>query len=158
MAERFVGGVIEKSVAEAEDGMFDGAGESFTDTGSGIEGILVIAFDQAFGGGVAGAGESRGVENAVDNGEVGEESIGEDAFKVEFNEALFDESGGITEQSEGASVGDKSVEVFVEVQEFLNEGMGGHAERGIGGFAIESGGVTKADDMEGDLTAVGDAV
>ena len=100
LAERFVGGVIEESVAEAEDGMFDGGGESFADAGSGIEGILVVAFDQAFGGGVAGAGQSGSVQDAVEDGEVGEETVGEDAFKVEFDEALFDESGGIAEESE----------------------------------------------------------
>ena len=158
LAERFVGGVIEESVAEAEDGMFDGGGESFADAGSGIEGILVVAFDQAFGGGVAGAGQSGSVQDAVEDGEVGEETVGEDTFQVEFDEALFDESGGIAEESEGAAVGDESVELFIEVQEFLNEGMGGYAKGGVAGFPIKSGVVAEADDMQGCLTAVGDAV
>jgi len=70
------------------------------------------------------------MEEAVEDGEVGEEVFVEHALEVEFNETLADEAGGVAQEPQGTSVGDNAVKVFGEVEVFLQEGVRGHAGAG----------------------------
>jgi hypothetical protein len=56
LAQFIVGGMGEKAVGEVADGLLHGLGQAFADAGAGIEGILVVALDQAFRGGFTLAG------------------------------------------------------------------------------------------------------
>jgi hypothetical protein len=48
LSQFIVGGMGEKAVGEVADGLLDGLGKAFADAGAGVEGILVVALDQAF--------------------------------------------------------------------------------------------------------------
>ena len=71
-----------------------------------------------------------GMNQAEEDGEVGEEVFVEHAFEIEFDEALADEAGGVAQEPQDASVGGDAVEVLGEVEVFLHEGMGRHAGTG----------------------------
>jgi len=89
--------------------------------------FLVVALDQAFRRGVCGDGQSRGVEKAVEDGEVGEEPVVEDAVEVELQVGEFDEARTVAKQAEKPAIGDNAVELIREIEIFLNKRMGGHA-------------------------------
>lgn len=121
----------------------------------------MVDFDGGLGDIFLSDGQAGGVEEAVEEGEVGEEFLGEDAFEVELDEGEFDEAGGIPEQADEATVGDDAVEVFGEVEVFLNQPVWRHA-RGIGHGAAAVERLVPADEVDGELVAggiaVGDAV
>jgi hypothetical protein len=70
------------------------------------------------------------MNQAEEDGEVGEEVFVEHAFEIKFDEALADEAGGVAQEPQDASVGGDAVEVFGEVEVFLHEGVGRHAGPG----------------------------
>ena len=121
----------------------------------------MVDFDGGLGDGVLSDGQAGGVEEAVEEGEVGEEFLSEDAFEVELDEGEFDETGGIPEQADEAAVGYDAVEVLGEVEVFLDQPVGRHA-RGIGHGAAAVERFVPADEVDGKLVAggiaVGDAV
>lgn len=160
-AEVVVGGVGEEAVAEVEDDGVDGLAEAIADAGAGIEGVLVVDLDGGLGDGILFHRQAGGVKQAVEEGEVGEKLLGEDAFEVELDEGEFHQAGGIPEQADEAAVGDDAVEVLGEVEVFLDEAVGRHA-RGIGHGAAAVERLVPADEVDGELVAggiaVGDAV
>jgi len=123
--------VIEQAVAEGEDDGVDGGAEAIADAGAGVEGVLVVDFDGGLGDVFLSDGQAGGVEEAVEEGEVREKFLGEDAFEVELDEGEFDEAGGVPEQADEAAVGDDAVEVLGEVEVFLDQPVWRHA-RGVG--------------------------
>lgn len=129
LAQTVVVAVGEKAVGEAEDGAFDGGAEAIADARALVEGVLVVLLDEAGGGGGLGDGQARRVQEAEEDGEVGEEVFVEHAFEVELDETLADEARGVAEQAQGAAVGDQAVEVFGDVEIFLHEGVSRHAGR-----------------------------
>jgi len=92
------------------------------------------------------------VEEAVEDGEVGEEVFFEHAFEVEFDEALSDQPGGIAEQAQDASVRDDAVEVLGEVEVFLKHRVGRHARAGAVVTALVEG-IVPAEQMQGQTVA-----
>ncbi|NLE42101.1 MAG: hypothetical protein GX615_09765, partial [Lentisphaerae bacterium] len=159
-----VGGMGQKPVAEIADGLLDGAAEAVADARAGVEGVLMVALDEAFGGGVAGDGQTGGVEQAVEEREIGEKAVGEDAIEVELEVAELDEAGAVAQQAQEAAIGDDAVELVVQVDVFLHHGVGRHAQgwrpagRPYFGLAIEAGGIAVADDVDGGPGAVDGAV
>ena len=161
VAEAVVGRVVEQAVGQIEDDAVDGGAEAIADAGAGVEGVLVVDFNRGLCDGVLADRQAGGVEQAVEEGEVGEEFLGEYAFEVELDEGEFDESGGIPEQADEAAIGDDAVEVLGEVEVFLDQPVGRHA-RGIGHGAAAVERFVPADEVDGKLVAggiaVGDAV
>ncbi len=155
-AEAGVVGMGEEAVGEGFDGVFDGAGEAFADAGAGVEGFLVVFLHPAFGGVGDAGGKAGGVEEAIEDGEVGEEVVLDHAFEVEFEEREADEAGAVAEEAQEASVGDEAEEVFGEVEVFLEKSVGGHA--GSAGLAFFVEAVVAAHDVDGEAFAVGEAV
>ena len=125
--EVFVVRVVEEPVGEREDDGLDGGAEAVADAGAGIERVLVVDLDGGLAGGVLPHREAGRVEKPVEEGEVGEEFLGEDAFEVELDEREVDEPGGIAQEAEQAAVRDDPVEVLGEVEVFLHEAVGRHA-------------------------------
>lgn len=160
-AEAVVGGVVEQAVAEGEYDGVDSGAEAIADAGAGVERVLVVDLDGSLGDGVLSDGQAGGMEEAVEEGEVGEEFLGEDAFEVELDEGEFDEAGRVPEQADEAAVGDDAVEVLGEVEVFLNQPVGRHA-RGVGHGAAAVERLVPANEVDGELVAggiaVGDAV
>ena len=113
--------MLQEAVAEIADGVLDGLAETFADARAGIKGILMVAFDPAFGGGFVGERQARGMQQTVEDGKVGEEAVGEDAVEIELQVAQLDEARAIAQEAENAAIGDEAVELFVEIDELLND-------------------------------------
>lgn len=92
--------MVEQAVGEIEDDAVDGGAEAIADAGAGVEGVLVVDFNRGLGDSVLPDRQAGGVEQAVEEGEVGEKFLGENAFQVELDEGEFDEPGGIPEQAD----------------------------------------------------------
>ena len=58
----------------------------------------MIALDPAFLAGLIGKREASCVKQSVENGEVGIETVGEDAVKIELKVAELDEPGTVAEK------------------------------------------------------------
>ncbi len=147
-AQRFVGGMGQKAVAEVADRLLDGAAQPFADARARVERILVIALDQAFGGRSLVGRQASGVQQPVEDGEVGKETVGEDAVQVELEVGELDQPGAVAQQAQHAAVGDQAVELLVQVQELLHQRVGRHAQGGILGLAVEPGRFAIADDLD----------
>ncbi len=90
--------------------------QAIADAGAGVERVLVVALDQALGGGVVADRQAGGVQQPVEDGEVGEEAVGEDAVEVELEVGELDEAGAVAQQAEHAAVGDEAVEFVVRLR------------------------------------------
>ena len=82
----------QETVAEIEDRLLDRFAEPLADAGTGVEGVLMVALDQAFSRGVVCQRQAGGVEQTIEDGKVGEETVGEDAVEVELEVTLLDQS------------------------------------------------------------------
>jgi len=97
LAEAVVVRVVDQAVCEIEDNAVDGGAEAIPDTRAGVERVLVVDFNRGLGDGVLSDRQAGDVEQAVEEGEVGKEFFGEDAFEIELDEGEFDEARGIPE-------------------------------------------------------------
>ena len=61
----------QKAVSEVVNGLLDGTAQAIADARPGIEGVLVVALQPAGGGGIDGLRQARGVQQAVEDGEIG---------------------------------------------------------------------------------------
>src|SRR6202034_692151 len=103
-AQRRVFGMLEETVGKIADGALDGAAETVADARAGFERVLMINLDPTLFGSIVGQRQARGVKQAVEESEIGEEAVREDAVEVEFEIAEFDEAGAVAEEAENAAV------------------------------------------------------
>ncbi len=165
LTQFIIGRMGEKTVGEVANGLFHCLGEAFADARAGIEGILVIALDQAFRRGFRIGRQASDVQQAVEHREVGKQAVAEDAVEVEFQVAQFDEPGTVAQQAQDAAVGDQAVQLVVQVEVFLHQCVRGHA-RGAECWpkwralrlAVQPGGFAVADDVDRSAAAMGGAV
>ena len=85
-------GVRQETVAEVEDRLLDRSAEPLADAGSRVEGVLMIALDQALRRGVVCQRQAGGVKQTIEDSKVGEETVGEDTVEVELKVTLLDQS------------------------------------------------------------------
>ena len=83
--------VRQETVAEVEDRLLDRLAQPLADAGAGVEGVLMVALDQALRRGVVGQRQAGDVEQTIEDGKVGEETVVEDAVEVELEVALLDQ-------------------------------------------------------------------
>ena len=94
------------------------------------------------------------MKQAVENGEVSVKTVGEDAVKVELKIAELDEPGTVAEKPKNPAVGDQAVELLVEIDELLHDGMSRHAEGSVFRLAVEAGRLAVADNLHRSLGSV----
>ena len=98
------------------------------------------------------------MQQAVEDGEVGKETVGEDAVKIKFQVAQLDEARAVAQKAKNPAIGDEAVELFVEIDELLHDGVRRHAEGGVFRFAVKAGWFAVADNLNRGLGAVGGTV
>jgi len=93
------------------------------------------------------------MEQSKHQSEIGEVFFLHHGTEVELDIAEFDEACTVPEESEGEAVSNESIEVFGEVEVFLDESMRGQARPAGFAFFVEA--VVKAHDMDGEGAARG---
>jgi hypothetical protein len=138
----------QETVGEVADGLFHRLGQAVADARAGIEGILVVALDQAFRRGFVAGRQTGDVQQPVEHREVGKQAVGKDAVEVEFQVAELDEPGAVAQQAQDAAVGDQAVQLVVQVEVFLHQAVRRHARRADVGalrLAVQPGRFAVAD-------------
>ena len=161
LPQRFVIPMGDEAIGEITDGLLDSLGQAIANPCAGIERILVVALDQAFGGGIVAERQAGGVQQPVEHREVGKQAVGKDAVEVEFEVGELDQPRAVAQQAQQTAVGDEAVEFVMQVEVFLHQSMRRHARRadvGALGLAVQPGRFTVADHMDGCLAAIDGAV
>lgn len=125
----------EEAVGEEGDGLFDTFAEFLADAAALLDGLVEILLQEGGFGIGSGVGEAAAMEEAAEEGEIGEAAFaGEDGIEVEFEVGLAADALGVAEEAELAAVGCEAVEVFLfAVEEVLEEGVGGEARASASG-------------------------
>ena len=148
----------QKAVAEIANGLLHGAAQAVADARARIERILVVALDPAFGGASLVSGRREACSSRIEDGEVGKQTVGKDAVEVELQVAQLDEARTVAQQAKDAAVGDKAIELLVEVENSCTMACADMRRSALLGLAVEAGGLAVADDVHGGLRTVRGAV
>src|ERR1043165_1231642 len=109
----------EKPTTKFLNDLLDGEAQPVADTRSGFERALMIALKQRLGRFFNRTRQARDVQEAIENGEVGEQFFAEHPVEIEIDVGELDEPSGISEQAQELAVRYDTVKVLGEVQKLL---------------------------------------
>ncbi len=80
------------------------------------------------------------MEQTVENGEIGEQAVGEDAVEIEFQIAELDEARAVAQEAQHTAVRDEAVKLLVEVEELLDDAWADMRRVGVLGLSVKASG------------------
>ena len=89
------------------------------------------------------------------NCKVGEQAIGKDAIEIKLQIAELHQARAVAQDSQQPPVSDNPVKLIGEIQVFLNQRVGGHAQGHLLWLTIQTGGLPITYDVERRLLSVG---
>ncbi|HEX29586.1 TPA: hypothetical protein ENG04_05840 [Candidatus Poribacteria bacterium] len=147
IAQGIVSRVMEESVCEYLQRLFDAVTEPVPHAPALFDGQAVVAFQQALMGVIHPLREPASVDQTVEQGEIGELLALHHLLEIEFDVSLSPHELGIPENPQNFAVRDDPPQVLCAVEVFLHEGV--RREAGSSGFGTSVQGVPIADDVDG---------
>jgi hypothetical protein len=117
--------VVEEPVSEPDESPLDAIAEVVADPAALLNSGPVILLKQAGVGIVNSLGKPRGMDEAVEEGEVGEPVSLHDLFQVELDVGLAPDQVGVPEEAEGRPVRDNPPELLAPVEILLDKRVRG---------------------------------
>ncbi|OPZ36200.1 MAG: hypothetical protein BWY96_02390 [Spirochaetes bacterium ADurb.BinA120] len=125
--ERVVTGIGQKAVGKGDDGSPHRVRKPVADARPGLERVLMVALDYAFGGGVAARRHARDVQQPVEDGEVGILVLVEHALQVELHKREPHQAARAAQQAQLQAVCNQRVQVLGQIEVLLHQSVGRHA-------------------------------